>query len=133
MKKSMMGVLALGTFIAAANSPLQAQTPRRDGGAEPKLDEKIEMLTERLELNEDQAAAVRGILETQSEKHHAVPRAGGRDGARAKRHAAMQVIYAETTGMLAEVLSEEQVVEFQKFHAEMRQQKQSSHSESSRS
>ncbi len=118
MKARTMGALTLAVTALAAVAPLQAQGSRRGTGTEPNLDERVTMLTERLELTEAQALSVREIIETQAGKHRGMSRAGEGPAGRAERHAAMQEIRAETMKRFGEVLSEEQFLEFQEVQEE---------------
>ncbi len=116
MRKT-IGALALIMVGSAAAGPLQAQGRR--GG--PDLDEQMTALTEQLELNEEQAAEVRKILEVQGEKRQEAFQGAGGD--RSAMRGIMQEIQEETSLMLAEVLSEDQMATYEEILAERRQRR----------
>ena len=116
MRKT-IGALALIMVGSAAAGPLQAQGRR--GG--PDLDEQMTALTEQLELNEEQAAEVRKILEVQGEKRQEAFQGAGGD--RSAMRGITQEIQEETSLMLAEVLSEDQMATYEEILAERRQRR----------
>lgn len=119
MRQRMLGVLGFALIAVAVAAPLEAQG-RRAGGGGPSLDEQMIMLTERLELSEEQAGEVRTILDAQGTKRREMFQGGGGGGDRSAMRGQMTELQEETTVMLAEVLNETQMVEYAKIQEEQR-------------
>ena len=115
--RTTIGALALIMIGSAVAGPLQAQ--RRGGG--PNLDEQMTALTEQLELSEVQAVEVRKILEMQGEKRREAFQ--GAAGDRSAMRGIMQEIQEETSLLLAEVLTEDQMASYEEILAERRQRR----------
>lgn len=119
MRQKMLGVLGFALIAVAVAAPLEAQG-RRGGGGGPNLDEQMTMLTERLELSEDQAGEVRKIIEAQGVKRREMFQGGGGGGDRSAMRAKMTELQEETTAMLGELLNEDQMAEYAKIQEEQR-------------
>jgi hypothetical protein len=84
---------------------------------EARLETMMSHLTSELELNDDQAAKVRGILAEQIKKQAEMMearRAGDREARQAMR-TEMETWRAETDARMTEVLTEEQVKKYTKY------------------
>lgn len=116
--------ITAGAIVMA--SPLQAQQQRGPGGRGmgagmgPNLDEQMELLTERLELTDEQAVSVRGILEAQAEKRSEAMQAMRGQGDRETMRSTMMALEEETSELLSEVLSEDQMKTYREVLEEMR-------------
>jgi Spy/CpxP family protein refolding chaperone len=96
-----MGLLIAVMVTVYAIMPAAADSGKHGAGFKPDMD----TLTEKLALTEEQAVALRTILEEQ----------------RDKRRALIQQLKEETDQRLATVLSAEQLQEFQAWSEERRQ------------
>ncbi len=122
--RRMIGAFALAVAALSSAAPLEAQAQRggRDFGM--NVDEQMAVLTERLELNEEQAAKVREILQAQidtTRERFQEMRSGS-----ASRGGVMQMVQElqeETETKLAEVLSDEQMEQYREWVAEQRQRR----------
>ena len=119
--RKMIGAFALTLVALAVASPLEAQAQRGGRGAAMSLDDQMTALTERLELDEEQATNVREILQAQAEirreRFQGVRGSGDRNAMRRT----LREILRDTETRLAEVLSEEQLEEYREYMAEQRQ------------
>ena len=114
MKKT-IGGFALMLVALAAAVPLEAQARRG-----VSVEDQVTVLTERLELDEEQVPQVHAILQAQVEAGR--ERFQGLRGSM-DRSAAMEImqeLQAETEAKLAEVLSDEQLEKYKEFVAEQR-------------
>lgn len=115
MMKKTMAVLGLALVFAVVAAPADAQQ-RRQGGM--SLDDQMAQLTEALDMDDEQAKAVRVVLEGQMAKMQEMrANAGGdREGMRA----AMMEIREQTSAELAEILSKEQMTKYTELMAQRR-------------
>ena len=111
--KRMIGALALVTLAFTATT-LQAQG-RRGGGPGPSIDEQIEVLTERLELTNEQADKIKGVLETQGEKRRKLFQGRAQDMVRDRRamRTVIMEMQEEMNAILSEILAEDQMVKYE--------------------
>ena len=117
--KKLIGVLALVTLAFTATT-LQAQG-RPGGGPGPSIDEQIEGLTERLELTNEQADKIKGVLETQAEKRRELFQGRAQDR-RAMRTVIME-LQEEMNVILSEILDEDQMVKYKAILAARQQRR----------
>jgi Spy/CpxP family protein refolding chaperone len=105
--------------IVYAIMPAVADSGKRGAGFKPDM----EALTERLELTEEQAAAMRTILEERWGKRQALIQQYKEQGheARERLRGEFQQLQEETNQLLATVLSAEQLQEFKAWSGERRQ------------
>ena len=120
MRKT-IAAFALILVALAAATPLEAQARQGGRGAAMSLDDQMTALTERLELDEEQAPKVREILQAQAETRR--ERFQGMRGSmdRNAMRRILRQMYQETETKLAKVLSEEQVEKYRAYVAEQRQ------------
>ncbi len=116
MRKT-IGALVLIMVGLAVAGPVQAQGQGRG----PSLDEQMAQLSEQLELTEEQAVEVRKILEMQGEKRQEAFEGAGGD--RSAMRGIMQELQEETSLMLAEVLTDDQLAQYEEILAERRQRR----------
>ncbi len=119
----MIGALALVTLAFTATT-LQAQG-RRGGGPGPRIDEQIEGLTERLELTNEQADKIKGVLETQGEKRRKLFQGRAQDMVRDRRamRAVIMEMQEEMNVILSEILAEDQMVKYEAILEARRQRR----------
>ena len=106
-----VGLMIFGTLTAVA------QPRERMVDPQVRLETMMSHLTSELELSDDQAEKVRGILAEQIEKQGEIMearRAGDREARRAMR-TDMEKWRAETDTRMAEVLTEDQVKKYTKY------------------
>ncbi len=104
-------VLAAGFFIIALSlvlGPISAEAKGRFG---PKRspDEMVQVLTERLDLTDEQVEAIKPIIEEKYQKHNDMRTK--READRRAFRAEMQAIGDETHAQLSTVLTDEQIEE----------------------
>lgn len=116
--KRKMAVLGLAMVFAVVASSAEAQQRGPGGGMGMNLDDQMARLTEVLELDEEQAKAVRVVLEGQMEKMQEMRSSAG--GNREGMRAAMMEIREETNAELAEILTEEQMTKYTEMMAQRR-------------
>ena len=123
MIKRMIGTLALVTLAFTATT-LQAQG-RRGEGPGPSIDEQIEVLTERLELTNEQADKIKGVLETQGEKRRELFQGRAQDMVRDRRamRAMIMEMQEEMNAILSEILAEDQLVKYEAILEARRQRR----------
>ena len=121
--KRMIGALALVTLAFTATT-LQAQG-RRGGGPGPRIDEQIEGLTERLELTNEQADKIKGVLETQGEKRRKLFQGRAQEMVRDRRamRAVIMEMQEEMNVILSEILAEDQMVKYEAILEARRQRR----------
>ena len=121
--KRMIGALALVTLAFTATT-LQAQD-RRGGGPGPRIDEQIEGLTERLELTNEQADKIKGVLETQGEKRRKLFQGRAQDMVRDRRamRTVIMEMQEEMNAILSEILAEDQMVKYEAILEARRQRR----------
>ena len=121
--RRMIGALALVTLAFTATT-LQAQG-RRGGGPGPRIDEQIEGLTERLELTNEQADKIKGVLETQGEKRRKLFQGRAQDMVRDRRamRAVIMEMQEEMNVILSEILAEDQMVKYEAILEARRQRR----------
>ena len=119
----MIGALALVTLAFTATT-LQAQG-RRGGGTGPSIDEQIEILTERLELTNEQADKIKVVLETQGEKRRKLFQGRAQDMVRDRRamRAVIMEMQEEMNVILSEILAEDQMVKYEAILEARRQRR----------
>jgi len=106
-----------GAVALLATAPLLGQGMRGQG---PDLDTHMANLTERLDLNEEQVAALRPIFEEQFTKRSELFAQAQAGGGRGEMRAAMQELQTKTGEQVKEVLTETQWGEYEKFMEEQR-------------
>ena len=116
---AVMGLLIAVMVTVYATMPAAADSGKRGVGFKPDM----EALTEKLELTEEQAAALRTILEEQRDKRHALIQQYKGQGHEAREllRGEFQQLKEETDQRLATVLSAEQLQEFEAWREEQRQ------------
>lgn len=121
--RRMIGALALVTLAFTATT-LQAQG-RRGGGPGPRIDEQIEGLTERLELTNEQADKIKGVLETQGEKRRKLFQGRAQEMVRDRRamRAGIMEMQEEMNVILSEILAEDQMVKYEAILEARRQRR----------
>lgn len=121
--RRMIGALAL-VALAFTATTLQAQG-RRGGGPGPRIDEQIEGLTERLELTNEQADKIKGVLETQGEKRRKLFQGRAQDMVRDRRamRAVIMEMQEEMNVILSEILAEDQMVKYEAILEARRQRR----------
>jgi len=121
--KKMIGALALVT-LAFTSTTLQAQS-RPGGGPGPSIDEQIKGLTERLELTNEQADKIKGVLETQVEKRRELFQGRAQDMARDRRamRTVIMELQEEMNVILSEILAEDQMVKYKAILEARRQRR----------
>ena len=121
--RRMIGALALVTLAFTATT-LQAQG-RRGGGPGPRIDEQIEGLTERLELTNEQADKIKGVLETQGEKRRKLFQGRAQEMVRDRRamRAVIMEMQEEMNVILSEILAEDQMVKYEAILEARRQRR----------
>jgi Spy/CpxP family protein refolding chaperone len=114
-----MGLLTAVMVTVYATTPAVADSGKRGAGFKPDMD----ALTERLELTEEQAAALRAILEEQRDKRQALIQQYKEQGHEAREllRGEFHQLKEETNQRLATVLSAEQLQEFKTWSEERRQ------------
>ena len=119
LRRAVMGLLVAVMVTVYATMPAAADPGKRGAGFKPDM----EALTERLELTEEQAAALRTILEEQRDKRRAlIQQYKEKDHeARELLRGEFQQLQEETNQRLATVLSAEQLQEFKSWGEERRQ------------
>ena len=119
----MIGALALVTLAFTATT-LQAQG-RRGGGTGPSIDEQIEILTERLELTNEQADKIKVVLETQGEKRRKLFQGRAQDMVRDRRamRSVIMEMQEEMNVILSEILAEDQMVKYEAILEARRQRR----------
>ena len=121
--RKMIGAFALILVALAVTAPLEAQARQGARGFGMSLDDQMTALTERLELDADQVARVREILQAQMEtRQERFQRVRG-SGDRNAMMQMMQELQEETETKLAEVLSDEQLEGYREYVAEQRQRR----------
>ncbi len=106
-----VALMIFGTLTA------DAQPRERMADPEARLETMMSHLTSELQLNDDQAEKVRGILAEQIEKQGEMMearRAGDREARQAMR-TEMETWRAETDTRMAEVLTEDQAKKYTKY------------------
>lgn len=122
MRRKTISALAFSLVAFAIAAPLDGQG-RRMGGMGPNLDQQMADLTEVLSLTDEQVPQVREILEMQGEKRREMMQGMRGSGDRQAMMSAMQTHQEETTTMLGEVLTDEQMEKYEAHVAEMRQRR----------
>ena len=117
MRKA-IGAFALILVALAAAVPLEAQAQR--GGRGMSIEDQVTVLTERLELDEEQVPQVHAILQAQAETRRERFQGLRGSGNRNAMMELMQEIQAETETKLAEVLSDGQMEKYRAYVAELR-------------
>jgi Spy/CpxP family protein refolding chaperone len=114
-----MGLLIAVMVTVYAAMPAAADSGKHGAGFKPDMD----TLTEKLELTEEQAAALHTILEEQRDKRRALIQQYKGQGHEAREllRGEFQQLKEETDQRLATVLSAEQLQEFQAWSEERRQ------------
>lgn len=115
---------AFATLLIVATWPtdLKAQ-----GRGPVVTDSLMDVYVSRLNLNDEQEASLRGILETQSEKAlemMGTARAGGREAMEAMRPK-LQELQEQTNKQVEEVLTEDQIPEYHEIQAEIQEMRRS--------
>lgn len=129
------GFLALvAAMSAVAVAPAQAQDaprperPRAEARGQrmdpvKRVERRVEMLTQRLDLSADQSARVKTILTKESEqlkaffeKHHGTDGQRPTEEQRTAFRNEMQQVRQQTSAELARVLSADQLKKYQEFH-----------------
>ena len=122
--RRMVGAFGLLLIAAAAAAPVEAQAQRGGRGFGMNLDDQMTVLTERLELDEEQVTKVREILQAQVESRRERFQGAGRGSMdRAAMMQALEEMREETETKLAEVLSEEQMEKYREYVGEQRQRR----------
>jgi Spy/CpxP family protein refolding chaperone len=106
-----------GTVALLIASPLLGQGPRGRG---PDLDTHMANLTERLDLSEEQATALRPIFEEQFKARSELFAQAQGGGGRGQMRTAMGELQAKTDEKVKKVLTETQWTEYEKFMQEQR-------------
>jgi hypothetical protein len=115
MMKKTMAVLGLALVFAL---PAEAQQRRQGGGMGMNLDDQMAQLTEALDLDEEQAEAVRVVLDARMERMQEIRSSAGGD--REAMRAAMMEMREQTNAELAEILTEEQMTTYTELMARRR-------------
>ena len=110
------GVVGLA-LVGALATPAQAQQQQRYRGMDPE--QRMEKLKQELELTEDQVTAVETIFAKHDERRSEIFESRSEDR-RAMREQ-MRAFQGEMDKELAEVLTAEQMQEFQELREQMRQ------------
>ena len=122
--RRMVGAFGLLLIAAAAAAPVEAQAQRGGRGFGMNIDDQMTVLTERLELDEEQVTKVREILQAQVESRRERFQGAGRGSMdRAAMMQALEEMREETETKLAEVLSEEQMEKYREYVGEQRQRR----------
>jgi len=121
MWKRILGVTSCAVFMSALLLPVEAQQRGQRGqrgGRRPNLDDQIEALTTQLELTEEQAKSVRAVIEKQGQQRRELFRNSGGD--REAMRAAMGDLQEATDSLLAEILTEDQMVKYKEIQSRRR-------------
>ena len=119
-------VLMLAGLLTLALWPSDLMAQRRAPGATaPPTDSVVASYVARLNLNDDQAAAIKRILEIQGEKGREMfeaVRGQGRE-AMMEMRPEMEKLQAETNEQIEALLEDDQIPEYRKIQAEIREQR----------
>lgn len=118
MFRKIFAAAVVALAIVGFATPADAQQ-RQGRGMGPNLDEQMAELTELLELDDEQATAVRAVFELQRERMRELRQSAAGD--RESMRAAMMEMQEEANLQLAEILSEEQMGKYREYLAERRQ------------
>jgi hypothetical protein len=120
----MRDILAvLATLLIVATWPTDLKAQGRGPGP-VVTDSLIDSYVSRINLNDEQKASLKGILETQSEKARELmgtARAGDREAMEAMR----PKLQEQTNKQVEEVLTEEQIPEYHEIQAEIQEMRRS--------
>ncbi len=121
-------MLIVAGLLALVLWPTEVAAQRRaPGGMAAPTDSVIDSYKARLNLNDEQATAIRQILEVQSQKGQEMfeaVRGQGRE-AMMEMRPRMEQLQAETNEQIEGVLEEDQIPEYRKIQGEIREQRQS--------
>jgi len=120
----MIAVLATLLILAVWPTDLKAQGR---GPGPVVTDSTIDSYVSRLNLTSEQEASLRGILETQSERAREMigaARAQGREAMEAMRPQ-LQELQTDTNKQVERLLTEDQIPEYHKIQAEIREMRRS--------
>lgn len=118
--KQFLVMSAVGFFIIALSLVLQPILAEARGrfGPQRSPDEIVQVLTERLDLTDEQVEAIRPIIEEKYQKHNEMRTK--READRRVFRAEMQAIGDETHDQLSTVLTDEQIEELNALQEERR-------------
>jgi hypothetical protein len=119
-------IAVLATWLVVTASPTDLKAQGRGTGP-VVTDSLIDSYVSRLNLDSEQEASLRSVLQTQSEKTREMmgaARAGGREAMEAMRPR-LQELQEETNKQVEELLTEDQIPEYHKIQAEIQERRRS--------
>jgi len=119
-------IAVLATLLIVTTWPTDLMAQGRGPGP-VVTDSLMDSYVSRLNLNDEQEASLREILETQSERAREMmgtARAGGREAMEAMRPK-LQELQEETNEQVEQLLNDEQIPEYHEIQAEIREMRRS--------
>lgn len=121
-KNIVIALFTTGALILGAGSAFAGGPGGKHKG--PNIDKRVEKMTEHLQLDEAQAAKIRGILESTKADMKALRDA---EGDRASKKEQFKLIRESTKAEIDAVLTPEQLTKAEEFRAEHKQKRKRKH------